>query len=120
MSPATQTDSFSLTFEPRNLVPPAIDPPTFEHAENNIDGTKINVFLTEDVTNASLSGMEEHFTVDLKEYNYVPNGTLQNTTRTVTSVDYYGGLEVNLQNGTMDDTERDNNGISLEVEVVDG
>lgn len=120
MSPATQTDSFSLTFEPRNLVPPAIDPPTLDHAENNIDGTKINLFLTEEVTNASLSGMESNFAITLHEYNYVPNGTLQNTTRTVTGVDYYGGLIVDMENGTLDDTERDNSGISLEVKTVNG
>lgn len=116
MSPATQTDSFSLTFEPRNLVPPAIDPPTLDYAENNADGTKIYLHLTEPVTNDDMGGMESNFTVTLHEYNYVPNGTLQNTTRTVSNVNYNVGLYVELDNGTHNNTAYANGEIGLEAE----
>lgn len=116
MSPATQTNSFTLTFEPENLVPPAIDPPTFDYAINNPDGTKIHLVLTEEATNDDPSNMTNNFAVSFKEYNYVPNGSLQNVSKTVTGVSYYDGLSINIRRGTLNNTEITDNAISLEVD----
>ena len=109
MSPAVQTDSFSETFVPVNLDPPQIDPPAFLSATNNAEGTQITVYFTEEITNADVSGMTGNFSIGLHEYNYVPNGTLQDTTRTAASVEFSEGTTLNLSGASMTD-----------VEVVDG
>lgn len=115
MSPATQTDSFDETFVPENLVPPASDPPTFDYAETNEDGSVIYLHMTEPVTNADVSGMTSNFTISLQEYNYVPGGSLQNTTRTVKSVKPTEGIVVSLNTGTMTNVEYNGGVIQLEV-----
>ena len=117
MSPAVQTDSFSETFVPVNLDPPQVDPPTFLSATNNAAGTQITVYFTEEITNADVSGMAGNFTIGLHEYNYVPNGTLQDTTRTVASVEPSGGTIIDLSTATMTDTDYSGGAITLEVDT---
>ena len=114
MSPAVQTDTFSETFVPTNLVPPPIDPPAFVSAESNSAGTEITLHLSEQVTNEDVSGMTGNFSVSLQEYTYVPNGTLQNTTRAITSVAPYSGMQIALNGASMADTEYIDAGIQLE------
>lgn len=116
MSPATQTDSFEETFVPENLVPPASDPPAFDYAETNEDGNIIYLHLTEPVTNADVSGMMSNFTVSLQEYNYVPGGSLQNTTRTVKSMQMHDGTVVSMSSGTLTNVEIVNSKLRLEVD----
>ena len=116
MSPAVQTDSFSETFVPANLNPPQADPPTFLSATNNAEGTQITVYFTEEITNADVSGMTGNFSIGLHEYNYVPNGTLEDTTRTVASVAFSEGLVLDLSGASMTDVEYIDGGISLEVD----
>ena len=117
MSPAVQTDSFTETFVPVNLIPPAVNPPTYASARNNNKGTKIFLYLTEPYTNVSLTGMDEHFSVGCQEYNYVPGGELENTGRSVISVNEYEGLDIDLANGSLTDTAYDNGVIKLEVDT---
>ena len=117
LSPAVQTDSFSLTFVPENLEPPQVDPPEFLSATNNAAGTQITVYFTEEITNADVSGMASNFTIGLHEYNYVPNGTLQDTTRTVASVEPGGGTNVDFSSATLTDTDYSGGVITLEVDV---
>lgn len=115
MSPATQTDSFEETFVPENLVPPVADPPAFDYAETSEDGSVIYLHMTEPITNADVSGMTSNFTVSLQEYNYVPGGSLQNTTRTVKSISPSDGAVIRLNTGTMTDVEYNGGVIQLEV-----
>ena len=89
-SPAVQTDSFTESFTPTGLVAPLEDAPTFQSAAVNNAGEVIYLILTENATNADVSGMASHFGVSLSEYSYVPGGSLQTTTRTVASVAYGG------------------------------
>lgn len=117
MSPAVQTDSFSETFVPVNLDPPQVDPPTFLSATNNAAGTQITVYFTEEITNADVSGMTGNFSIGLHEYNYVPNGTLQNTTRTVASVEPSGGTIIDLSTANLTDTDYSGGAITLEVDT---
>ena len=117
MSPAVQTDSFSETFVPENLDPPQVDPPTFLSATNNAEGTQITVYFTEEITNADVSGMTGNFSIGLHEYNYVPNGTLQDTTRTVASVEPSGGTVIDLSTATLTDTDYSGGAITLEVDT---
>ena len=86
MSPAVQTDDFNISFTPQNLVAPVADPPAFYSATNASDGMTITVTFTEDIVNSDVSGMAGNFTIGLHEYDYVPNGTLNDTVRTVQSV----------------------------------
>ena len=86
ISPAVQTDSFTETFVPTNLVLPAIDPPTFSSATNSADGMVITLVLTEDMLNTDVSSMASHFSVSDQEYTYVPGGVLETTTRTIASI----------------------------------
>ena len=117
MSPAVQTDSFSETFVPANLDPPQVDPPTFLSATNNAEGTQITVYFTEEITNADVLSMTGNFSIGLHEYNYVPNGTLQDTTRTVASVEPSGGTIIDLSTATLTDTDYSGGAITLEVDT---
>ena len=117
LSPAVQTDSFTLEFEPENLEAPQIDPPTFLSATNNAAGTQVTVYFTEEITNADVSGMTSNFTIGLHEYNYVPNGTLQDTTRTISSMDFYEGNILDLGNASMTDVEYIEGAIRLEADI---
>jgi len=85
LSPAVQTNSFTENFTPTNLVAPLEDAPTFSSATNDTKGEKIYLTLTEVPTN-NVTTMASSFSVALQEYNYVPGGSLQNTTRSVASV----------------------------------
>lgn len=85
LSPAVQTNSFTEAFTPTNLVAPLEDAPTFSSATNDTKGEKIYLTLTEVPTN-DVTTMASSFSVALQEYNYVPGGSLQNTTRSVASV----------------------------------
>lgn len=117
LSPAVQTDTFTLSFTPENLEAPQIDPPTFLSATNNAAGTQITVYFTEEITNADVSGMASNFTIGLHEYDYVPGGTLQDTTRTVASVEPSGGMIISLSTATMTDTDYSGGAITLEVDT---
>lgn len=120
LSPAVQTDSFTFTFTPVNLVPPAIDPPTFLSATNNAEGTQVTVHFTEEITNADVSGMTSNFSLALKEYNYVPDGTLQDTSRSITQIVPSAGTSLSFNTATLTDTEMDHSVITLEVENTNG
>lgn len=115
MSPAVQTDSFTLTFVPENLEPPQIDPPEFLYAENDAAGEHITVYFTEELTNESVSSMNGNFSIGLHEYTYVPNGTLQDTTRAVASIDFYSTI-CDLTKASMTNVEYKKGGIQLEVD----
>ena len=117
MSPAVQTDSFTETFVPTNLEPPIVDPPTFLSAMNNAEGTQITVYFTEEITNADVSGMTGNFSIGLHEYNYVPNGTLQDTTRTVASVAFSEGMALDLSGASMTDVEIVDGALTLEEDT---
>lgn len=86
ISPAVQTNSFVKIFEPINLEPPAIDPPTFDYATNNANGMEITVVFTEDLLESNLTLLASHLGIIDQEYTYVPEGSLQTTTRTIASV----------------------------------
>lgn len=116
MSPAVRTDSFTVTFVPENLNPPQIDPPAFVSAKNDPDGEQVTVYFSEEITNADVSGMASNFMLGLYEYNYVPNGTLQNTTRTIASVGFCDGDTLFISNAAKTDVEFKNGGLQLEEE----
>ena len=116
MSPAKQTDSFTETFTPTHLVAPLIDPPAFSRATNDAAGETIYVHFTEEITNADVTGMTGNFGIALHEYDYVPDGTLQDTTRTVASVDFYAGNALDLSGASTTDVEYVNGVIQLEVD----
>lgn len=120
LSPAVQTDSFTFTFTPVNLVPPAIDPPTFLNATNNVEGTQVTVHFTEEITNADVSGLTSNFSLALKEYDYVPDGTLQDTSRSITQIVPSAGTSLNFNTAALADTEIDHSVITLEVENTNG
>lgn len=86
ISPAVQTNSFVEIFEPINLEPPAVDPPTFSSATNDSIGMEITVVFTEDLLDSDITLLASHFNILAQEYNYVPEGSLQPTTRTVASI----------------------------------
>jgi len=86
MSPAVQTDSFIESFVPTGLNPPAIDPPACVSASNDTSGMEITIIFDEDIVNTDFSEMATNFSISVPEYNYVPLGNVQNTTRTVSSV----------------------------------
>lgn len=86
MSPATQTDTFAETFTPTNLVAPLINAPAFSTAQNNTAGTQITVIFTENIKNTDFTSMAQHFSIELQEYSFVPGGSLEITTRSVSSV----------------------------------
>lgn len=114
MSPAVQTDSFSETFEPINLTPPLVDPPTYHKARNDKAGETVYLMLTEAYTNNSLTGMASHFSIGCREYDYVPNGTLQTTGRAVTAVSEYEGLVA--EDPTLTNATETNGTIALEMD----
>ena len=117
MSPAVQTNSFSETFVPDNLEPPQVDPPAFVTATNDAAGETIYVYFTEEITNADVTGMTGNFSIGLHEYNYVPGGTLQNTTRTVASMDFYAGNALDLSGASMTDVEYKYGGLILQEDT---
>ena len=115
MSPAVLVESFSKTFIPTGLVM-QYEPPAFASAWNNGDMV-VYVAFDEEITNADFSDMTSNFTIGLHEYNYVPNGTLQDTTRTVANIEPYGGTIVDLSTATMTDTDYSGGAITLEVDT---
>lgn len=117
MSPAVQTNSFTVDFVPENLNPPQIDPPTFLRATNDAAGERITVYFTEDITNADVSGMISNFSLALHEYNYVPEGTLVNTTRSIASIDPVDGSIIVLGDGVLDNTSYTGGVITLEADI---
>lgn len=86
LSPAVQTNSFVETFIPTGLTPPAINPPAFASVTNSADGMEITLVLTEDMLNTDVSNMLSHFELSDQEYTYVPEGTLETTTRTMATI----------------------------------
>jgi hypothetical protein len=86
LSPATETDSFSISFVPENLEPPQDPIPEFDSAEVDADGEVITVTLTEDIITDDISGLKDNFSVSLYEYPYTPEGVLTGTTRSVESI----------------------------------
>ena len=120
MSPAVQTDSFSETFAPVNLDVPSVLPPAFASARNyDIDYRKteddtIYVRFTEELTTADVTGTTGNFNISLHEYNYVPNGTLQDTTRALDSITYRNGSVLDVEDATMTDVEYTDGGLQLE------
>ena len=116
MSPATQTDSFSLTFVPTNLVDPG-NPPEFLNAWNDSKGEVIYLQFDSPILNTDFTDVEDSLTVTTQEYNYVPNGTLQNVTHTVSSVSEYDGTVLDNNSAVCTDTEETENGIRLEVDL---
>ena len=96
MSPARQTDSFTETFVPTGLVHPPVATPTFSSATNTADGMTIIVTMTQDLLDADFANMHNHFGIDLVEYEYVPLGDLEGTSRTVSSVTKTGAREITL------------------------
>ena len=108
MSPAVQTDSFSQTFVPTGLYNP-YNPPSFVSAWNSADGMKIYVRFDEEITGGISDSNASSYGLSLHEYNYVPNGILQDTTRTVASMAFYDGEALDLSGASMTD-----------VEIVDG
>lgn len=113
-SPAVQTASFTETFEPENLVS-LINPPEFVSAWNDSKGEKIHVRFSEVITEGISNSYASSYGLSLHEYNYVPNGTLQDTTRTMASVSAYDGLVIGLESGAFTNTEYGNNKVTLEV-----
>lgn len=86
LSPATETDSFSISFIPENLVPPQDPVPAYDSAEVDTDGEVITVTLTEDLITDDISNLTGNFSVSLYEYTFVPGGALEATTRSVDSI----------------------------------
>lgn len=86
LSPAAETDSFSISFVPENLVPPQDPVPAFDSAEVDTDGEVITVTMTENIITDDISGLKDNFSVSLYEYKYVPGGALEATTRSVDSI----------------------------------
>ena len=87
-----QTDPFTLTFVPQNLVDPG-PPPAVDIITNNTNGMVIYIQFTDNFLNNDLSDVASHFGISMQEYNYVPNGTLVTTTRTVNSVAFYNSTD---------------------------
>lgn len=113
-SPAVQTASFTETFESENLVS-LVNPPRFVSAWNDSKGEKIYVRFDEEITEGINSDYASSYGLSLHEYNYVPGGSLQDTTRTVASVSTYEGNILNIANASMTDTEYTNGALKLEV-----
>lgn len=82
------------------------------------DGTEIAIRFSSPVT-GDVSGNESNFTVTIQEYNYVPNGTISSSVKTVTNVsnDYCSAEEeINLSSGEFTHITYTNSGIKLEVD----
>lgn len=117
LSPATSTNSFTVTFVPINLETPSVPAPEFSSAKNRKDEITIDVKLTQRRVYAVLKDMASHFGLAMQEYSYVPGGSLVNKTRSINSVTAYEGLYLNLDEGSMSHTtyDSDNKVIKLEV-----
>ena len=90
ISPAGgQTDTFALTFTPQNLVDPG-PPPAVLSISNNASGTEIYIDFDKSFLNESVAEALSHFTVTILGYNHVPEGTLMNLSRAISSVDFNG------------------------------
>ena len=116
MSPAVQTESFSETFVPTGLFSP-YNPPSFVSAWNSNDGMKIYVRFDEEITEGISNSNASSYGLSLHEYNYVPNGTLQNTTRTVASVSAHEGNILDIASASMTNIDFVDGGLKLEVDV---
>lgn len=113
-SPAIQTASFTETFEPENLVS-LVNPPAFVSAWNDSAGEKIHVRFDEPITAGISNDYTSNYGLSLHEYNYVPNGQLQDTTRTFASINAYAGLAVELAEGSFTNTSYEGGRVTLEV-----
>ena len=117
LSPAVQTNSFMQTFVPVGLVDPG-NPPEFLTAWNDPAGETIWVKMNKPITNRTFDGLNNNFGLSLQEYNYVPNGQLVNTTRTINNVSPYEGTVLDNNNTDLDDTSVTRDGsITLEVDL---
>ena len=115
MSPAVQTDSFTETFVPTGLFSP-YNPPSFVSAWNSSDGMEIYVRFDEEITEGISDSNASSYGLSLHEYDYVPDGTLQNTTRSVVNLSAYEGNILNISGASMTDTEYVRGEIRLEVD----
>ncbi|MBR5678670.1 MAG: hypothetical protein IKX20_11130 [Paludibacteraceae bacterium] len=114
-SPAVQTASFTETFEPENLVS-LINPPTFVNAWNDSKGEKIYVRFSEVLTAGISNSNASSYGLNLHEYNYVPEGTIEDTTRTVASVNNKEADSIDLTSGSLTNTECINHVLKLEAD----
>lgn len=86
LSPATAMDAFAFTFTPENLEPPYIPVPEPIEAWNlNAEGTEIGIRFSQPLI-GSISGNETKISVTGNTYNYIPDGELEDTSRTVIEV----------------------------------
>ena len=86
MSPATAMDAFTFTFTPTNLVAPDISiPEPIEAWNTNAEGTDVALRFSQSLI-GDITGNETKITVTGQTYEYVPDGELENASRTVTAV----------------------------------
>lgn len=107
----------SVTFTPENLNPPQISAPEPIALWNmNSDGTRIAIRFSEALT-GDTSGNESKFTIKMNEYDHVPDGTLSEKTRTVSSIEGYIGasVDIDLSLGEGTGLSLKKNKITLEV-----
>ena len=103
----TVMEDRELSFTPENLVPPPIDPPAPTVVWNSTpDGSEVRIEFSEQVT-SFLSNANAAFTLEMDEFNYIPEGILEEKVRIVESVSYLAGVsqDLNLDDGTYDGTE---------------
>ena len=113
----TSMEQVQFAFTPENLNPPQIDPPEPVEIWNlNDNGTLVAIKFSEALT-GDPNGNEEKFTVTVPVYNYVPGGTISDTTKSVINTKMYAQAEetINLSSGSGSGITFSRNKLSLEV-----
>lgn len=113
----TPMESLKFSFTPENLNPPKIDPPEpIEIWNMNAEGTLVAIKFSETLT-GNPNGNADKFTVTIREYDMVPEGTLFEKTRAVVNTKMYAQAEetIDLSSGIGSGITFSGNKLSLEM-----